>query len=176
MATMYQCRDDAVVPADPEACFAVLRDIGTYGRWWTLVRIKPGHGATRLSPGVQFGLTGLRADGSVASWTVRVTALHAPSRLELEYAAGDLLGTVGWELEGVATGTRVAYLYYGIRPNSAGAEAMFARHGTRLHSLVMREDALAGLVRLFGGDGSDVDDDAWRRRVRERVAAGLAAL
>jgi hypothetical protein len=40
----------------------------------------------------------------------------------------------------------------------------------------MQEDALAGLVRLAGGAGSALDDDAWRRDVRRRVAAGIAAL
>ena len=66
MATTYQCRDDVVVPADPEACFAVLREVGTYGRWWTLVRVIDTERTTRLSPGVRFGLTGLRDDGSLA--------------------------------------------------------------------------------------------------------------
>src|SRR5262249_26352483 len=119
MATVYQCRDDVIVPGASEACFAVLRDVGTYARWWTLGRVTPVEGGTRLSPGVRFGFTGKRADGSVAAWVVRVTAAHAPHRLELEYDEGDLLGTAGWELEPAPGGTRVAYVYYRVHANSA---------------------------------------------------------
>jgi uncharacterized protein YndB with AHSA1/START domain len=173
---VYRCRDDVVVPATREACFAVLRDVGTYARWWTLLRAEPVEGGTRLSPGVRFRLSGARPGGTVVSWTVRVTAVHAPGWLELEYDGGDLLGTVGWELEAVEGGTRVAYVYYGVQPNGPAAADTFARHGTSFHSLAMREDALAGLVRLFGGAGSEVSDDVWRRQVRARMAAGTAAL
>jgi uncharacterized protein YndB with AHSA1/START domain len=176
MATVYRCRDDVVVPGMPEACFAVLRDVGTYARWWTLLRAEAVEGGTRLSPGVRFRLSGARPGGTVVSWTVRVTAVHAPARLELEYDGGDLLGTVGWELEPAEGGTRVAYVYYGVQPNSPAAEATFVRYGTRFHSLAMCEDALAGLVRLFGGAGSELTDDAWRRHVRHRMAVGGAAL
>jgi hypothetical protein len=175
MATTYCCRDEAVVPAENEACFAVLRDVGTYARWWTLVEATPIAGGTRLSPGVRFRLSGTGLDGVVA-WTVRVTAVHAPTRLELEYDGGDLLGTVGWELEGTPHGTRVAYVYYGVRANGPRAEAMFRRDETRVHSIAMQEDALAGLVRLFGGAGNELDDAAWRARVRERVSRGVATL
>jgi uncharacterized protein YndB with AHSA1/START domain len=176
MADVYRVRDEIVVPAGAEACFAVLRDIGTYPRWWTLVRVDPVSGGTRLSPGVRFRFSGGRPDGTGVSWVIRVTAVHAPQRLELEYDEGDLLGITGWELEPVAGGTRAAYVYYGVRPNSPAAAASFARHGTRLHSLAMREDALAGLVRLFGGPGAELDDAAWCARVRERMAAGRTAL
>ena len=174
MATVYTCRDDVVVPAESEACFAVLRDVGTYPRWWTLIRVEPVAGDTRLSPGVRVRFTGTRRDGSTTSWVVRATAVRAPVRLELAYDEGDLLGTVGWELEAAPGGTRVAFVYYGVRPNSPEAETSFARHGTRLHSVAMREDALAGLVRLFGGPGGELADEAWRQRVRERVAAEVA--
>jgi uncharacterized protein YndB with AHSA1/START domain len=175
-AEVYRCRDEIVVPAAAEACFAVLRDIGTYARWWTLVRVDPVSGGTRLSPGVRFRFSGIRPDGTGVSWVIRVTAVHAPQRLELEYDEGDLLGTTGWELEPVAGGTRAAYVYYGLRANSAAAADSFARYGTRLHSLAMREDALAGLVRLFGGTGAELDDEAWRARVRAHMAAGRVGL
>ena len=176
MATVYRCRDDVVVPGMPEACFAVLRDVGTYARWWTLLRAEAIEGGTRLSPGVRFRLSGARPGGTIVSWTVRVTAVRAPARIELEYDGGELLGTVGWELEPVGGGTRVAYVYYGVQPNGPAAEATFVRYGTRFHSLAMQEDALAGLVRLFGGSGSELADDAWRRHVRHRMAVGAAAL
>jgi uncharacterized protein YndB with AHSA1/START domain len=176
MAPSFRCRDDVVVPAASEACFAVVRDIGTYARWWTLVRVEPMAGGTRLGPGARFRMTGRRQDGSATSWVTRVTAVHAPLRLELEYDEGDLVGTTGWELTPAASGTRVAYVYYGVRPNGAASQASFARYGTRLHSLAMREDALAGLVRLFGGAGAELDDGAWRAQVRARLAAGVRML
>jgi uncharacterized protein YndB with AHSA1/START domain len=174
--TVHRCRDDVVVPAEREACFAVLRDLGTYGRWWTLVRVESLSGGTRLTPGVRFRFGATRQDGSTTSWVARVTEVHAPRRLELEYDEGDLLGTTGWELADVPGGTRVAYVYYGVRPDAPSAAASFARYGTRLHSLAMREDALAGLVRLLGGAGRELDDAAWRARVRERMTSGIAAL
>src|SRR5262249_11456855 len=110
------------------------------------------------------------------TWITRVTAVHAPVRIELEYDEGDLLGTTSWELETVPGGTRVTYAYYGVRPNSPATERSFAQFGTRLHALAMREDALAGLVRLFAGPGSDLDDATWRQQVQTRVAAGIRAL
>ncbi|MGH7896159.1 MAG: SRPBCC family protein [Candidatus Binatia bacterium] len=176
MATLYRCRDDVVVPAASETCFAVLRDIGTYGRWWTLVRVEPVAGGTRLRPGVRIRFRGRRPGRAEVSWVTRVTAVHAPLRLELEYDEGDLLGTTGWELEAAPDGTRVAYVYYGVRPASPAAATTFGRYGTQLHSLAMREDALAGLARLFGGAGAELDDAAWRARVEARLAAGVRAL
>jgi uncharacterized protein YndB with AHSA1/START domain len=176
MPTLYRCRDDVVVPAASEACFAVLRDVGTYARWWTLVRVGAVSGSTRLAPGARIRFTGMGTDGDIVSWVVRVTAVRAPVRLELEYDEGDLLGTTGWELEPVPGGTRVAYVYYGVQPNSPAMAASFDRHGTRKHSAVMREDALAGLVRLFGGPGAELDDDAWRAQVRQRTVSAIAAL
>ncbi|HXJ33796.1 MAG TPA: hypothetical protein VMS22_07110 [Candidatus Eisenbacteria bacterium] len=176
MAAPYRCRDDVVVPAASEACFAVLRDIGTYARWWTLVRVDPVAGGTRLSPGMRFRFTGGRPDGREVSWVTRVTAVHAPVRIGLEYDEGDLTGSTGWELTDTAAGTRVAYVYYGVTPHGPAAEATFGRYGTRLHSVAMREDALAGLVRLFGGAGADLDDTTWRAHVRSRLVAGVRAL
>jgi uncharacterized protein YndB with AHSA1/START domain len=173
MADVHQCRDDVIVPAATEACFAVLRDIGTYARWWTLIDVTPVSGGTRLRPGVRFRTSGQRPGGEAVSWITRVTAVHAPVRIELEYDEGDLLGTTGWELETVPGGTRVAYVYYGVRPNSPTTERSFTRFGTRLHAIAMREDALAGLVRLFGGPGSELDDMAWRERVQTRVMAAI---
>jgi uncharacterized protein YndB with AHSA1/START domain len=176
VAPAHRCRDDVLVPAEREACFAVLRDVGTYARWWTLIRVDAVSGGTRLRPGVRFRSTGARPDGSEVTWVTRVVAVHPPVRIELEYDEGDLLGTTGWQLEPAPEGTRVAYVYYGVRPNSPTTTATFARYGTRLHSVAMREDALAGLVRLLGGTGAGVADAAWRERVRERVAAGVRGL
>ena len=67
-------------------------------------------------------------------------------------------------------------MYRAVRPSSQRARDHFARWGTRLHSVAMQEDALAGLARLLGGPGSELSDDAWQTAVRERVAAGIRAL
>jgi uncharacterized protein YndB with AHSA1/START domain len=78
----HRCRDETIVPADPEACFAVLRDVGTYTRWWTLFDFAPLAGGTRLSPGVRFRMSGTRSGGDEGlAWTARVTEVHAPHRL-----------------------------------------------------------------------------------------------
>jgi len=40
----------------------------------------------------------------------------------------------------------------------------------------MKEDALAGLARLLEGSVTEVDDEAWRKDVQRRVAAGIRLL
>jgi uncharacterized protein YndB with AHSA1/START domain len=170
--TEHRCRDERVVPAPIDRCFALLADLATWARWWTLVTVTPNGPDTRLVPGMRFRFTG----GDV-SWPVRVLEVIPSSRIELAYAGEEYLGATAWELDAAGIdATRVAYVYRGVRPASAHAEAHFARWGTRLHSVAMQEDALAGLVRLAGGPGSALDDGAWRRDVRRRVAAGIAAL
>jgi len=70
----------------------------------------------------------------------------------------------------------VAYVYRSVRPNSPRAAAHFARWGTRLHTIAMQEDALAGLARFLGGPGGELDDETWRTDVRRRVAAAIQGL
>jgi hypothetical protein len=105
-----------------------------------------------------------------------VLEIVAPARIELAYAGGEYIGRTAWELEAVADATRVAYLYRAVTPNSAKARDHFARWGTRLHSVAMQEDALAGLARLLEGKDVVLDDASWRRDVQRRVAAGIRAL
>jgi hypothetical protein len=105
-----------------------------------------------------------------------VLEVEAPARIELAYSGGEYIGRTAWELFELPNSTLVAYVYRGVRPNSSKAAEHFARWGTRLHTIAMREDALAGLARIFGGPGADLDDDAWRRDVQRRVAAGIRAL
>jgi len=170
--TEYRCRDEIVVPAAIDRCFGLLADLATWAGWWTLVTVTPDGVDTRLAPGLRFRFTG----GDV-SWPVRVLEVVPSSRIELAYEGETYLGRTAWELGAAGLdATRVAYVYRGVRPVSAHAEAHFARWGTRLHSVALQEDALAGLVRLAGGAGSALDDAAWRRAVRRRVAAGIAAL
>lgn len=169
----YRCRDEAVIGASPAACFAVLADLTSYARWWTLVNVTPVSGGVTLAPGVRFRFTGARPGGNPTSWVAAVLEVEPPWRIEIAYASGDLLGRTAWELAAEGDGTRVAYVYRGVRPNSPASTASLARFGTRLHSVAMRSDALAGLARLLGGPGSELADDAWRARVLDDVAAGI---
>jgi hypothetical protein len=105
-----------------------------------------------------------------------VLEVEAPSRIELAYTGGEYIGRTAWELVDLPNSTLVAYVYRGVRANSSKAGDHFARWGTRLHTVAMREDALAGLARIFGGPGADLSDEAWREDVRRRVAAGVRAL
>jgi uncharacterized protein YndB with AHSA1/START domain len=168
----HRCRDEALIAAAPAVCFAALADLTTYPRWWTLVSVTPLSGGTALAPGVRFRFSGARAGGTPTSWVATVLEVDAPTRIELAYESGDLVGRTGWELAAEAGGTRVAYVYHGVRANSAASAASFARFGTRLHSIAMREDALSGLARFVAG-GADELDEAWRARVQARVAAAL---
>jgi uncharacterized protein YndB with AHSA1/START domain len=173
--TVHACRDEALIPASPSDCFALLGDLATYPRWWTLVSITP-LGAQHLTPGVRFRFGGARPGGAAVSWIAEVLELEPERRIELAYAEGDLIGRTAFELEAAGGGTRVAYVYRGVRANSPASAASFARYGTRLHSVAMQEDALAGLARAVGGAGRELDDAAWSADVRRRVAAGVAAL
>jgi len=174
--TEYACRDEALIAAPAADCFAVLADLATYARWWTLVAITPLGPSQQLVPGVRFRFGGARPGGAPVSWIAEVLEVEPERRIELAYAEGDLLGRTAFELEPARGGTRVAYLYRGVRANSAASAASFARYGIRLHSIAMREDALAGIARLLGGPGAELDDAAWAARVRQRVEAGVAAL
>jgi uncharacterized protein YndB with AHSA1/START domain len=171
--TLQECRDEAVIPAAPDAVWDVLTDLTTYGSWWTLVRCRP-LGPTRLEPGVRFEFSGSRGGGPpTTSWVIEVEALEPGRRIDLRYVEGDLLGPVGWELEAADGGTRTAYVYRGVRANAPGAQATFDRYGTRLHNVAMRVDALSGLARFVRGEPLD---DAWRARVGEAMATGVAVL
>jgi hypothetical protein len=97
-------------------------------------------------------------------------------RIELAYTGGEYVGRTAWELAERPNSTLVAYIYRGVKANSSKAADHFARWGTRLHTVAMREDALAGLARILGGPGADLDDEAWRESVRRRVAASIRAL
>jgi hypothetical protein len=165
------CRDEAVIPAPIDVVGEVLTDLSTYGAWWTLIRCTP-HGPTRLAPGVRYTISGSRAGPPTRSWVVEVEAVEA-GRIDLRYVEGDLVGPVGWELVPVDGGTLTAYVYRGVRAGSPGSQATFDRYGTRLHSVAMRVDALAGLARYVRGEPLD---DAWRTHVADAMAAGVAAL
>jgi hypothetical protein len=123
---------------------------------------------------VRFRFSGSRGGGPpTTAWTIEVRHLDPARRIDLEYVEGDLLGPVGWELEPADGGTSVAYVYRGVRANAPGAAATFERYGTRLHSVAMQVDALAGLTRAVTGRPLD---DAWRAEVQARMADGVARL
>jgi len=166
------CRDEALIPAPADDVFAVLTDLTSWSQWWTLVSVVP-LGLTMLAPGVRFRFEGQRPGGPVTGWTVEVLELVPSRRIELAYVAGDLIGRTAWELEPDGGGTRVAYVYRGVHAEAPGSAATFARYGTRLHSVAMQVDALAGLARYLKGEPLD---DAWRAEVADRMAAGVEDL
>ncbi len=172
----HRCRDSVVIAAPIDACFAPIGDLATYERWWTLVSVEPLIGGTLLRFGVRFRLWAARPGGSDITWEAQVMDVDEPNRLELSYISGDLLGRTAWELEPVPEGTRVSFVYRGVRANAAAAESSFRHFGTRLHSVGMREDAFAGLARYVAGARSDLDDEAWRAHVTARVAAAIHEL
>jgi uncharacterized protein YndB with AHSA1/START domain len=175
-AVEYRCRDERRIMASRARCFETLLDLATYPRWWTLVTVTPEGTSTRLSPGVRFRFAGARPGGQRVEWPAEVLEVEEPARIELAYAGGEYLGRTAWELDESGAGTVVAYVYRGVRPVSRRAHDHFARWGTRLHSVAMQDDALAGLARLLEGRGAELDDEAWRADVRRRVAAGIRAL
>ena len=171
----YACRDERLIAAPRPRCFEVLADLSTYARWWTLVDVTPQGSGPRLVPGARFLFSGARPGGERVEWVAEVREIEPPERIELSYA-GEYRGRTGWELDEVKGGTLVAYVYRGVRPMTARARDHFARWGTRLHSVAMREEALAGLTRYLGGPGAELDDEAWRAEVRRRVAQLVLSL
>ena len=171
----YTCRDECLIAAPRPRCFEVLADLSTYACWWTLVGVTPQGSGPRLVPGARFLFSGARPGGERVEWVAEVREIEPPKRIELSYA-GEYRGRTGWELDEVEGGTLVAYVYRGVRPMTARARDHFARWGTRLHSVAMREDALAGLARYLGGPGAELDDEAWRAEVRRRVAQLVLSL
>ena len=166
------CRDGALIPAPPERVWEVLGDLATWSQWWNLVTVVP-LGPTLLAPGVRFRFEGQRAGRPPTGWTVEVLEMDAPRCIELAYVAGDLIGRTAWELAPVDGDTMAAYVYRGVHATSPDSGATFARYGTRLHSVAMQADALAGLARFVRGEPLD---SAWRAEVRARMDAGVAAL
>jgi uncharacterized protein YndB with AHSA1/START domain len=172
----YEVTDVAVIPAPVEDVWAVLSDLATWREWWTLIRVLPldPDAPTAVHPGQRFRIEGSRPGVTqTRGWNVAVLDVVRNQRIELEYTDGDLVGRTAWELEVVADGTRVAYVYRGVRATVAESAATFAKYGTRLHSTAMACDALAGLARAVAGEA--LDDD-WRADVQRRMAEGVAAL
>ena len=172
----YRCRDQGEVPAPRLACFETLMNLSTYARWWTLVTVTPVGPQSVLNPGVDFRFSGARPGGQRFEWSARVLEVEPPTRIEWAYTGGEYIGRTAWELSELPNSTLIAYVYRGVKANSPKAADHFTRWGTRLHTVAMREDALAGLARMFGGPGAELDDEAWRRDVQCRVAAGVRAL
>ena len=97
----------------------------------------------------------------------------ANERIDLLYAEGDLFGRTSWELEPVAGGTSVAYVYHGVRPVNEEMAAAWRRWGSGSHECNMQIATLPGLARYVGGEPLD---DAWRTEVEAAVARCIAAL
>ena len=172
----YRCRDERIIGASRVRCFETIMDLSTYSRWWTLVDVTAEGPGSRLRAGARFRFVGARPGAERFEWAAEVVEIEEPSRIELAYAGGEYLGRTAWELQEVREGTLVAYVYRGVRANSQRSRDHFARWGTKLHTVAMKEDALAGLARLLEGSVTEVEDEAWRKDVQRRVAAGIRLL
>lgn len=161
------CEDAIFVPATADAVFAVLRDAHGWNDWWTMVRFE-GAPERPIRSGDRIVF-----DGGVSRWTVEIGGIDPPHRIALRYVEGALVGEAEWRIVSEAGGCRAAYVYLGVRAREDRAAATFGRFGTRLHTMVMRADALPGLVRRVTGEPTG---EAWRRSVRDAVAAGREAL
>jgi len=171
----YRCRTEALIPAPVDAVWAALADLAEWARWWVVVRVEaldPSEG-TRLRPGLRFRILGSRPGGPTRGWTVEVLDVVANERIDLLYAEGDLFGRTSWELEPVAGGTSVAYVYHGVRPVNEEMAAAWRRWGSGSHECNMQIATLPGLARYVGGEPLD---DAWRTEVEAAVARCIAAL
>jgi nitroreductase len=141
MAVAYHHVDETFVRAPARSCYELVLAVRRYGQWWKRVRCEPLGTEGELRLGSRFRLSG----GPVA-WEVEVTGLQPWRQIDLEYAAGDLLGPVRWEFRAAPGGTRVSYAYRGVRPNSAYTEASFASgRSLRIHTEAMQNDAFAGM-------------------------------
>ena len=109
----YRCRDERTIPASRGRCFETLIDLSTYAHWWTLVTVTPEGASPRLTTGARLRFSGARPGGELFEWSVEVLEIEAPARIELAYTGGEYLGRTAWELEEVADGTLVAYVYRG---------------------------------------------------------------
>jgi uncharacterized protein YndB with AHSA1/START domain len=172
LMTEVRCRDETFVPAPPSEVYDVLADLRTYDHWWTLMQAVP-MGDHEVRAGTRWEFRGGRPGGRSSSWTVEVLEAVRPERIEMEYVDGDLLGRVAWELRPEGDGTVVGYVYRGVRAAHPASAETFRRYGTRLHSVAMQADALAGLRRYVLGEQLD---DQWRSDVQTQVAAGIDAL
>ena len=171
----YRCRTEAVIPAPLDAVWDALADLAEWARWWVVVQVEaldPDAG-TMLRPGLRFRILGSRPGGPSRRWTVEVLDVVPNKRIDLLYAEGDLYGRTSWELEPVAAGTSVAYVYHGVQPVNAEMAAAWRRWGSGSHECNMRIATLPGLARYLSGEPLD---DAWRRNVEAAVAECIAAL
>jgi nitroreductase/uncharacterized protein YndB with AHSA1/START domain len=152
MTVAYFHSDETVIAAAPQQVYELLLAVRRYGEWWTRIR------STVLGPeGVLRVGSRFQCSGGRLRWVVEVTGLEPYRRIDLAYAAGDLLGPVRWELSPADRGTRLAYVYRGVRPNSPHAEKEFASgRNLRLHAQLMRDDAYAGLRRVLEAPAADV--------------------
>jgi hypothetical protein len=193
----FHCVDEKLIAAPPGQCFALLRRIREYGRWWRLVGIEPVRGGELLEVGSEFDFVGRRSAGRAVRWRCAVRGLTPPveavndapgsparreaqltargdglGRIDLEYTEGDLTGPTGWEIEPAPGkgGTLVRYVYRGVRPMSPESARTFIAHGTRFHSHAMQHDALAGIARLLGGPGNELSDEAWDARIHAAMS------
>ncbi len=165
--TPQYCEDAVFVPASPEHVFDVLRDIAGWNDWWVAMRFEPQQdGPLKVGDRVVF-------DGAVIRWMVAVEAIEPPRSIRFRYIEGALVGETEWRVTAADGGCTAAYIYHGVVAGEERAATTFGRFGTALHTMVMRRDALDGLVRKVTGQPLD---EAWREGVRAAIGDGRAVL
>ena len=171
----YRCRTEIVVPASVDDVWAALVDLAEWTRWWVVVHVEPvdPDAGTVLQPGYRFRIVGNRPGGPPRSWVVEVLDVRPKERIDLLYAEGDMYGPTSWEVNPVAGGTEVAYVYHGVRPLDPEMAASWQRWGSGSHECNMRLATLPGLARYVTGEPLD---DSWREEVKAAVGACIAAL
>ena len=168
----YFHSDEVLVHAAPARCYELVLNVRRYGEWWRLVRCEVLGSEGLLRLGSRY-----RLSGGPVQWVVEVVGLDPHRRIDLRYAEGDMLGPVAWEFLPAADGTRVRYLYRGVRPNSDYTAASFASgRSLRLHTRAMRDDAFAGMRRVLespaaDASGGDLFDSLHSQRAVRRFRA-----
>jgi uncharacterized protein YndB with AHSA1/START domain len=139
-----------VVPAPPEAVFAVLSDPRTYPEWLA--------GAQRIravddgfpEPGAKFEHEVGPAEATTVADDSEAVEVDAPRRLVLEVHAGVVKGEVEFELERTSDGTLVTFRERAIGPLGAAMPVLrgpiFLRNRGSLEKLRRRFEPL--VVRL----------------------------
>ena len=141
MSIAYFCSDETFVRAPARRCYELVLAVRRYPQWWPSRRCEPLGPEGILCVGSRFRV----AEGSMR-WVAEITALQPWRQIDLEYAEGDLLGPVRWELFQENGRTRVRRLYRGVRVADGRA--------TEGLGATLRVEAFPGMRRLLEG-GAD---------------------
>lgn len=95
------------IAADPEAVAAVMFAPHREPDWVEAITSVEVLGAAAVAPGARARLTG-RLMGRDFAWTSEILAIEAPHRLSLKVEDGPFVGTVSYQIDQVAGGSRVS--------------------------------------------------------------------